>query len=298
MYKTEKSFDVIQGKVPVFGPKKTLVEYLLNTKDTDENLETFQHVQTNQTPALTDYRYIGKNPNNYVCFGSDSTPCPEENLYRIIGIIPTQNEENGIYEDKVKLIRSVPTLHLDYGINNQPIYENSTPYKYLNETFYNDLGEAQTYIDENIYFTCYSSLDQHTVTPNQFYTAERGSTSYGQLKNKNYIGLIYPSDYGYSLGNQYNNTSITSHVNDYHNSWLSIWPNVEFTILSSTGTYISSILVWVINVDGNVWTSRIWDSSTRDYFHQFYVRPTFYLKKEVLYKSGEGTQDKPYRIEI
>ena len=30
------------------------------------------------------YRYTGANPNNYVCFGSDVTPCPNDNLYRII----------------------------------------------------------------------------------------------------------------------------------------------------------------------------------------------------------------------
>ena len=32
------------------------------------------------------YRYAGANPNNYVCFGSNASPCPENNLYRIIGV--------------------------------------------------------------------------------------------------------------------------------------------------------------------------------------------------------------------
>ena len=34
------------------------------------------------------YRYSGSNPNNYVCFGSNTTPCPAGNLYRIIGFMP------------------------------------------------------------------------------------------------------------------------------------------------------------------------------------------------------------------
>ena len=32
------------------------------------------------------YRYAGSNPNNYVCFGSNAANCPDDNLYRIIGI--------------------------------------------------------------------------------------------------------------------------------------------------------------------------------------------------------------------
>ena len=34
------------------------------------------------------YRYAGVNPDNFLCFGSDATPCPSTNLYRIIGLIP------------------------------------------------------------------------------------------------------------------------------------------------------------------------------------------------------------------
>ena len=44
------------------------------------------------------YRYAGASDavNNYVCFGSNVTPCPADNLYRIIGV----------FGDKVKLIKS------------------------------------------------------------------------------------------------------------------------------------------------------------------------------------------------
>ena len=41
------------------------------------------------------YRYAGANPNNFICFGSDATTCPDDNLYRIIGVI----------DGKVKLIK-------------------------------------------------------------------------------------------------------------------------------------------------------------------------------------------------
>ena len=44
------------------------------------------------------YRYAGASGevNNYVCFGSNVTPCPADNLYRIIGV----------FGDKVKLIKA------------------------------------------------------------------------------------------------------------------------------------------------------------------------------------------------
>ena len=44
------------------------------------------------------YRYAGASDqvNNYVCFGSSTTPCPADNLYRIIGV----------FGDRVKLIKS------------------------------------------------------------------------------------------------------------------------------------------------------------------------------------------------
>ena len=45
------------------------------TNYTDGNVHemyTFQHDATEQTPALTDYRYIGNDPYNYVYFNCDS----------------------------------------------------------------------------------------------------------------------------------------------------------------------------------------------------------------------------------
>ena len=42
------------------------------------------------------YRYAGANPNNYVCFGSEATTCPDANLFRIIGV----------FGDQAKVIRA------------------------------------------------------------------------------------------------------------------------------------------------------------------------------------------------
>ena len=52
---------------------------------------------TNATEEAGDnsYRYSGSNPNNFVCFGSDSAECENDNLYRIIGV----------FNNEVKLIK-------------------------------------------------------------------------------------------------------------------------------------------------------------------------------------------------
>ncbi len=57
------------------------------------------HHDTNLENGANDnsYRYAGPSDkvNNFICFGSTTSPCPTDNLYRIIGVI----------DDKVKLIK-------------------------------------------------------------------------------------------------------------------------------------------------------------------------------------------------
>ena len=42
------------------------------------------YTNADQEAEDNSYRYAGANPNNYVCFGSTASPCPTDNLYRII----------------------------------------------------------------------------------------------------------------------------------------------------------------------------------------------------------------------
>lgn len=53
------------------------------------------YTNADQEAGDNSYRYSGANPNNFVCFGSDATTCPNDNLYRIIGI----------FDNQVKLIK-------------------------------------------------------------------------------------------------------------------------------------------------------------------------------------------------
>jgi len=86
------------------------------TNYTDGNIHemyTFNHEATEQTPALTDYRYIGDDPYNYVYFNCDSLDNQNsENceVWRIIGVFdverpdPNDNTQT-ITERRMKLVR-------------------------------------------------------------------------------------------------------------------------------------------------------------------------------------------------
>jgi hypothetical protein len=63
--------------------------------DTGE-MYTFSHTATSQTEELTDYRYIGASPNNYIDFNNET--------WRIIGVFPV-DDGTGNYEQRIKIIR-------------------------------------------------------------------------------------------------------------------------------------------------------------------------------------------------
>ena len=56
-----------------------------------------------EIPAVTDYRYYGPNPNNYICLDMEGqSTCPDKHLYRIIGSIYEEKENT----NRIKLIKA------------------------------------------------------------------------------------------------------------------------------------------------------------------------------------------------
>ena len=56
-------------------------------------------------PAVTDYRYYGPNPNNYICLDMEGgSTCPDKHLYRIIGSIYEEKENT----NRIKVIKATP----------------------------------------------------------------------------------------------------------------------------------------------------------------------------------------------
>ena len=58
-----------------------------------------------EIPAVTDYRYYGSSPNNYICLDMEGqSTCPDKHLYRIIGSIYEEKENT----NRIKVIKATP----------------------------------------------------------------------------------------------------------------------------------------------------------------------------------------------
>ena len=84
----------------------TLAEYIKSqyTGTQGENNIYYHDSDLANGAGDNSYRYAGANPNNFVCFGSDASPCPTDNLYRIIGVFD-ENYHGVTGKQLVKLIK-------------------------------------------------------------------------------------------------------------------------------------------------------------------------------------------------
>ena len=82
-----------------------------------------------EIPAVTDYRYYGPSPNNYICLDMEGgSTCPDKHLYRIIGSIYEEKENT----NRIKVIKATPLtdgttkgFSWDYKVNNGSVsYDN------------------------------------------------------------------------------------------------------------------------------------------------------------------------------
>ena len=91
---------------------------------------TFSHEETEQTPALTDYRYIGNDPYNYVYFNCDSETNQSEEtceVWIIIGVFDV-DDGYGNYEQRIKLVRgNAFAIKMVWDDNSDGVYSNEWP---------------------------------------------------------------------------------------------------------------------------------------------------------------------------
>ena len=132
IYTTKQEYDVIRSKIGDFSDSCPVVECegmslnecIISLSETHKSVVQQIQPSTGQTEtsATTDYRYIGADPCNYVCLEADGK-CEEDELYRIIGVIPTQKTIGGTFENRVKLIKETayigPTVVDNFGKQGQ-----------------------------------------------------------------------------------------------------------------------------------------------------------------------------------
>ena len=195
------------------APTKEIVVLGLHVNPKSATYETgdkhqmyvFEHEATEQTPALTDYRYIGDDPYNYVYFNcadlnnQSSDTCE---VWRIIGAFDVERTDvnNGnivVKETRMKLIRDSLSEDTAWDTNNVNNWENSSANLLLNSNYYDGLIiSAQSQIEKGIYYLGAFRRDLDFST-NHLYEFERGLTTYQNLRLTSWEGkvaLMYPSD--------------------------------------------------------------------------------------------------------
>ncbi len=131
--------------------------------------------------------------------------------------------------------------------------------------------------------------DTSNLTASGYYDAERSNNVYGSnpTSTTQYIGLMYPSDYGYAAGSSCLSTTLYDYDSncknsDYLFSGVTEWLQTPSSNNSASATNLNN--GYVIPFGG----------ITRSYA----VRPSLYLSSETKITDGNGSQDNPFILEI
>lgn len=277
---------------------------------------------------LTDYRYIGNVPNNYIKFNDE--------LWRIIGVFTVEDAE-GIKEQRVKITRNEnigyypwdnSTLESSEGSN---LWNNARLMKLLNDGYEEEQTGGSLYWNSQSGI-CYKG-DENATTPCDFtsnglreeaknkieevkwylggselkisgqlsvpyfYINERSTDIYTSSKYPRSISwtgkvaLMYPSDYGYTFGLDVESIC---------------FENLNYCRTTNNATPTNS---WMYG--DSRWTIGVSSSSSSDLFYKetfgaaswtympdypYGVFPTLYLKSKVNFFGGTGTSSDPFIV--
>ena len=318
---TKENAKAEEIKAPVYGNAVNYVNGLYAYNASSNGLER-------DTTSDNNIRYVGANPNNYVEFNGET--------WRIIGvfgsnlklvrddILTTYSFDNKTREQGIEA---------DYGTND---WTKSYLREFLNDYYYggktitchsdsatswaSDLTATNATIEcptiNVINISTKKMIEQatwylggsaykietkpyETYTVNELYVMERGTEVYSghATTSSDYIGLIYPSDYGYASTDASCRQNLRSGVTHINNTW--------------GGTPTCKNNNWLFK---GVWYWTISPFSSNDY-DMFYVyrdgaisylpalyskgvRPSLYLKSDIKIVSGSGTKDDAFKLEI
>jgi len=274
------------------------------------------------------YRYIGTNPDNYICFGTtDQDECTKDTdkyMYRIIGIFEASEGTSHIKLIKKEALNTTYAWNANYktdvdwkdsdlykGLNGSYFLTNAD-YEYMKDTNWNDkLAEwnytaTNTKTHENSGPSYYSSLSMQNIYLHELNRSTK-TIDIGEWKEVNAkIGLMYASDYLLSLGsvvlNYYN---VSSSESSLKTGWMHI-SNNDSSTLSTSKIEPPSAYEWTMTRLGNYYGNyydafSVYPSGAVDgYFgvdSVVSIRPVFYLTENIKIISGKGSLTDPFIIE-
>ena len=280
--------------------KVNLADYIISLAGTTQG--------TGKVVNEKGYRYEGKNPNNYIWFNNE--------YWRIIGVFDSAS--HGLDgKNLVKIIRASALGGLAWDKSFTNNWTTASLNFLLNGAYYNAtdgtnsgycIGNAAratiisncNYTKKGIqagyrgmianvtwYLGGYSSIK---TTTDAFYGYERGTMVYSgrPTSTTGYIGLMYPSDYGYSV--LASDCARTTNLGSYGSatcagqSWL-YGKGKEWTL-----TPVSSIAtIFYLSDDGSLYFAY-------NAYGGYNSRPVLYLDSSVFLYDGDGSLENPYIV--
>ena len=278
------------------GAANTLIA-LTDNKD-NSGLYTITHaadstLQIGANESVTEYRYRGANPKNYVNFNNET--------WRIIGIFPT-DDGTGKIENRIKIVRNESIGEQVWSSTTSTSRTNNwitaRLKSYLNEgittgSYQNTLLNSSRDMIDNVkyYLGGYTTADIMKDVMYQYERKISGSDYYYGANPNSWVGkiaLMYASDYGYASSEEcdktlYNCQSCAGNnwLSNNTNSWLLPQStNSNAGVFHMKGTYIT-------HYNGS-------DNYNSD--QPLMVFPTLYLKPSVKIIMGNGTSADPYVV--
>ena len=269
------------------------------------------------------YRYSGANPNNYVCFGSDEVTCPEDNLYRIIGVFGNQVKlikatiatssllgTDGVYSSDTTYswssLKSCPSGTTSY-IQNKNVIKlanknvigakpmdavGCNDWKYselntinLNKNYLSKIGSKWANMVDDVTWKI-SGHSSSNITAREMYNAEiaNSTKTYGSSDGISKIGLLYVSDYGFAAAP----SAWTTKMSSYNSSSITSVNWLYLGVAEWTISPLSSDSVAVLQLGSQGNPDSYFTSS-----YGYGIRPVLYLESSIKYLKGTGTEISP-----
>ena len=321
-----KSFN---GKI-VINHDSNISDYIANLDKTENSIEI------DDTPD-NNLRYVGANPKNYVQFNDElwriigifnvynTETNQNENLVKIIRDEPLGNyswdtssstDNNGYGHNEWSQADLMYELNCDGNLSSSYCRSEDINDGYLSNIttgttlWYNGGYNSRTGTydySNNIKSSSINKIakvrwnlggaQSSMITALEMYNAERGTkhtTLSDGITRTDYwdgkIGLMYPSDYGYASTNEECRNELSSHTigvsnyNCYNNNWLSD-NKFEWTLTPG----LSTLSAGFIRQDGY---PGFYDNNA-----PYYVRPTLFLKSNIVISDGTGTKEDPFKLD-
>ena len=292
-----------------YGCSSSQTHYYLIKGDTTQ-YQTYNEALS----ASVEKGYLTKdNVKNFVCFGTDASPCPTENLYRIIGVFNNQVKLVKWDYAKSSLLGTDGDFSQEYS-NYFSGEQGESPSS--NSLYYWNNAGTNTWSESNL-----NKINLNTNFVNNIGTiwAKKIATTTWKVGGGTYANIVTSvpkTAYQYEVGANASTTTVDAKIglmyasDYYYSASPSAWTLVGYNSSDATKDYrFSKGENWLY---GGGWDWTISHGSDRSYdvFHvnvHGYVnydnvngyrgaRPSFSLLSSTNYVSGSGSMSDPVRV--